>query len=76
MLAPPPEGTFDIEEPSLPTRGPLKDGEQTQNDASPEQVPLLDGEDVLTDSPSKKGMVRIALYFPTYHIYMQLLLMR
>ena len=56
MLAPPPEGTFDIEDiedGSLPMKTPPKDG-------TPEQVPLLtEEEDGMTNSnASKKIKVR------------------
>ncbi|KAJ7950149.1 Auxin efflux carrier family protein [Quillaja saponaria] len=53
MLAPPPEGTFDIEDGNLPIKGPTKDG-------SPHQVPLLTLEDdVSIDSvASKKSKIK------------------
>ncbi|GAB4856202.1 Protein PIN-LIKES 6, variant 2 [Ancistrocladus abbreviatus] len=41
MLAPPPEGTFDIEDPNLPLKNPPK---------NPELVPLLTQETVTTES--------------------------
>lgn len=59
MLAPPPEGTFDLDDPNLPIINPLKDGANTANDSSDEKVPLL--EDVPSDSNQlKKGKVRIS----------------
>ncbi|GAV64946.1 Mem_trans domain-containing protein, partial [Cephalotus follicularis] len=53
MLAPPPEGTFDIEQSRLPIKSPPKD-------ATPEQAPLLTQEAVvITDSnASKKGKIK------------------
>lgn len=55
MLAPPPEGSFDIDYGNLPVKGPPKE------DGSPEQVPLLTQEEaVQTNSNVSKGnMVRI-----------------
>ncbi|XP_047334659.1 protein PIN-LIKES 6 [Impatiens glandulifera] len=45
MLAPPPEGTFDIEEKDLPIKFSIKDNSQKnsgpKDTSSPEQVPLL-----------------------------------
>ena len=53
MFAPPPEGTFDLEDVSLPLKSSLKD-------ASPEHVPLLMQEAAPMDSDnSKKGKVTI-----------------
>lgn len=52
MLAPPPEGTFDIDEQHLPIKGCPKD-------VSPEQVPLLTQESLSSDlNIPKHGMVR------------------
>lgn len=52
MLAPPPEGSFDVEESSLPLKRSTKD-------SSPEQTPLLIEESELTDSSAPtKGKVR------------------
>ncbi|KAJ7961029.1 Auxin efflux carrier family protein [Quillaja saponaria] len=53
MLAPPPEGTFDIEDANLPTKCTPKDG-------SPEQLPLLtQEEDASTNSiDSKKTKIK------------------
>ncbi|XP_048320185.1 protein PIN-LIKES 6 [Ziziphus jujuba] len=49
MLAPPPEGTFDIEDGCLPMKAPPKDN------STPEQVPLLtQGEEELINSNSSK----------------------
>ncbi|KAF8397064.1 hypothetical protein HHK36_018702 [Tetracentron sinense] len=48
MLAPPPEGTFDIEDGNIPIKSPLNNG--------PEQLPLIVHEPEPTDSnTSKKG---------------------
>lgn len=53
MLAPPPEGTFDVEERALPLKSPAKD-------SSPEQIPLLLEESEFADSSaSARGKVRI-----------------
>ncbi|OMO88487.1 Auxin efflux carrier [Corchorus capsularis] len=52
MFAPPPEGTFDLEELNLPLKTP-------QKDAPPEQVPLLMQEATPADSDSsKRGKVK------------------
>ncbi|KAJ4978188.1 hypothetical protein NE237_008968 [Protea cynaroides] len=57
MLAPPPEGTFDIEDKNLPIKGPPKNG-------APEQVPLLVREPESTDSNAiNKGKVKEFLAF-------------
>ncbi|XVF29757.1 hypothetical protein REPUB_Repub15cG0149700 [Reevesia pubescens] len=57
MFAPPPEGTFDLEDGNLPLKSPEKD-------ASPEYVPLLMQEAAPTDSDnSKKGKIKIFLVF-------------
>lgn len=57
MLEPPPEGTFDIEDESLPVKNP-------PNDGLPEQVPLLTQEDVPTNQSSlKQGKVKTNLSF-------------
>lgn len=57
MLAPPPEGTFDIDEASLPIKNSSKD-----DTTAPEQVPLLNDDSVpsYSDVP-KRGKVRINL---------------
>ncbi|KAF5747691.1 putative auxin:hydrogen symporter [Tripterygium wilfordii] len=59
MLAPPPEGSFDIDDASLPVKN-------TPKDSTPEQVPLLTAEAAPTDSnASKKGKIKeilISLY--------------
>ena len=53
MFAPPPEGTFDLEDANLPLKIP-------QKDASSEHIPLLMQEAAPMDSGnSKKGKVRI-----------------
>uniref|UniRef100_A0A5B7B0D1 Auxin efflux carrier family protein n=1 Tax=Davidia involucrata TaxID=16924 RepID=A0A5B7B0D1_DAVIN len=52
MLAPPVEGTFDIEDKNLPIKSP-------QKDSSPEEVPLLMQEVVPTNSKgSKNGKIK------------------
>lgn len=53
MLAPPLEGTFDIEDVNLPIKSPPKDG-------TPEQLPLLTHEEAASTNlnASGKGMVR------------------
>ncbi|EEF30572.1 protein PIN-LIKES 6 [Ricinus communis] len=57
MLAPPPEGTFDIEDGNLPIKDTPKDG-------TPEQVPLLTHEDLPTDSDaSKQGKFKEILMY-------------
>ncbi|KDP21833.1 hypothetical protein JCGZ_00620 [Jatropha curcas] len=58
MLAPPPEGSFDIEDGTLPIKNPPKD-------ASPQQVPLLaPEEEVPVDSNvSKEGKIKKILVF-------------
>ena len=53
MLAPPEEGTFDIEERAIPLRS-------TDKDNSPEQIPLLLEESEFADSSvTERGKVRI-----------------
>lgn len=55
MLAPPPEGTFDIDEESLPIKNSSKDATP-----APEQIPLLTEEAEPKDSNNpKRGKVRI-----------------
>ncbi|XP_043698975.1 protein PIN-LIKES 6 [Telopea speciosissima] len=57
MLAPPPEGTFDIEDKNLPIKEPPKNG-------TPEQVPLLVREPESTDSNAlNKGTIKKFLGF-------------
>lgn len=53
MLAPPSEGTFDIDDGNLPMKSPPKDG-------SPEQVPLLTQEEAASTNSNAlpKGKVR------------------
>lgn len=64
MLAPPPEGTFHIEEANLPIRDPPKDGAQIAKDDSPEQVPLLTQDDLQSNSnPQKNGKMKQLLVF-------------
>ncbi|KAH8484659.1 hypothetical protein H0E87_026427 [Populus deltoides] len=57
MLAPPPEGTFDIDEPNLPIKKPAKD-------APMEQVPLLAQEEAPAepDAP-KRGKIKQIFVF-------------
>ncbi|KAM7526618.1 hypothetical protein LguiA_016520 [Lonicera macranthoides] len=58
MLAPPPEGTFDIEEENLPMKNP------TKANTTPEQVPLLTQEAEPSDSDTpKKGKIERFLSF-------------
>lgn len=57
MLAPPPEGTFDVEERALPLKSPARD-------SSSEQVPLLLEEPEFADSSaSARGKVKSLLHF-------------
>lgn len=58
MLAPPVEGTFDLEDASLPLKIP-------QKDVSPEQAPLLVQEDASVDSDNSdtKGKIKSFLVF-------------
>ncbi|KAK9289643.1 hypothetical protein L1049_007801 [Liquidambar formosana] len=57
MLAPPPEGSFDIEDGNLPLKGPPRDG-------IPEQLPLLTHEAVPTnENASKQGKIKYCLVF-------------
>lgn len=62
MLAPPPEGTFDIEDGNLPLKSPAKDA--PPKDAAPEQVPLLTQEDdkPIDSNAPKQGKVRMNVY--------------
>lgn len=58
MLAPPPEGTFYVEEANLPIRDFPKGGAQTPKDDSLEQALLLTHDDVQSNSnPQKNGKV-------------------
>ncbi|XP_057971311.1 protein PIN-LIKES 6 isoform X1 [Malania oleifera] len=58
MLAPPPEGTFDVEDGNLPIKGPPKDG------TTLEQMPLLKQEVEPTNSDApKNGKIRGFLVF-------------
>ncbi|OAY41676.1 protein PIN-LIKES 6 [Manihot esculenta] len=63
MLAPPPEGTFDIEDGNLPLKSPAKDA--PPKDAAPEQVPLLTQEDdkPIDSNAPKQGKIRRFLVF-------------
>ncbi|KAG2691188.1 hypothetical protein I3843_09G219800 [Carya illinoinensis] len=58
MLAPPSEGTFDIEDGSLPLKSPPKDG-------SPEQVPLLTQEEAASTNSNAlpKGKIKDLFVF-------------
>ncbi|XP_021767547.1 protein PIN-LIKES 6-like [Chenopodium quinoa] len=59
MLAPPPEGTFDVEDGHLPIKSQQHSGSET-----PEQVPLLpQGPGPLTSHVSQKGKVKEFLLF-------------
>ncbi|GLT69566.1 hypothetical protein SLA2020_417070 [Shorea laevis] len=58
MLAPPLEGTFDIEDGNLPIKSPLKDG-------PPDQLPLLTHEEAESTNlnASEKGKIKVFLVF-------------
>lgn len=61
MLAPPPGGTFDVEDGNLPVKNPSGNiGNSLAKDNSPEQIPLLAaGEDIPSHSSAlKKDTVR------------------
>lgn len=64
MLAPPPGGTFDVDDSSLPLRNPLKDGAEVTKDSPVEKVPLLTQDAHPNSNPNqvKKGKVRIYMY--------------
>lgn len=51
MLAPPPEGSFDIDDGNLPIKGPLRE------DGGPEQVPLLTQEEAAIQTNSNASKV-------------------
>jgi len=60
MLAPPPEGTFDIDNESVPLKS------TPMGDATPEQIPLLvreDGVSSTSQNTSKKWEVRLNYFF-------------
>lgn len=60
MLAPPPEGTFDVENGVLPVKN-------SSTDTAPEQAPLLtQGDEPEQSNASKGGKVRINLYLYLY----------
>ncbi|XP_042476050.1 protein PIN-LIKES 6 [Macadamia integrifolia] len=65
MLAPPPEGTFDIEDKNLPIKGPPKIGTpEPPKNGTPEQVPLLVREPESTDTNAlNKGTIKKFLGF-------------
>ncbi|XP_073282170.1 protein PIN-LIKES 6-like [Primulina huaijiensis] len=55
MLAPPPGGTFDIEDENLPVKDPTRiSSNYAAKDSSPENVPLLMEEAISNDSSYKK----------------------
>ncbi|CAI9097143.1 OLC1v1033495C1 [Oldenlandia corymbosa var. corymbosa] len=59
MLAPPPEGTFDVEEGNCHIKNPSKSSSQSQLKAnSPEQVPLLNEEAASADTALNKNKIR------------------
>lgn len=59
MLAPPPEGTFDVEGGHLPIKNQQHNGSET-----PEQVPLLSQDQgPLVSNVSKEGKARAVLPF-------------
>ncbi|KAI9107972.1 hypothetical protein K1719_020845 [Acacia pycnantha] len=57
MLAPPPEGTFDIDNESLPIKSAPK------SDGSPEQVPLLTEEEAASTDPNVSKTQKIKRFF-------------
>lgn len=60
MLAPPPEGTFDIDDGSIPVKSTSKDSSQALKDSTSEQVPLLTQEGIsIDDTAQKKDKVRL-----------------
>lgn len=63
MLAPPPEGTFDIEDGYLPMKAANRDSSHAAaKDSSPNQLPLLAEEPAVPVSTgSQKDKVRIDL---------------
>lgn len=65
MLAPPPGGTFDVEDGKLPSKNPVRNSvNASAKDGSPEEVPLLKEEAILAHSSSmKKGKVTDFLKF-------------
>ncbi|OWM67028.1 hypothetical protein CDL15_Pgr000480 [Punica granatum] len=63
MLAPPPEGTFYIEDADLPVRNPLKEGAPNEKDTASEKIPLLTQEAQPDPAPVKKGKIREILDF-------------
>ena len=67
MLAPPPEGTFDIENVNFSTKSSLKD-------SSPERIPLVAHENLVKDTgASKQQKVRsIAGWVVNYSILLQI----
>ncbi|KAK4798003.1 hypothetical protein SAY86_030329 [Trapa natans] len=64
MLAPPPEGTFDIDELNLPTRNPLEGSARSVTNTAPEKVPLLTQPEAQPNpDPVKKGKIRETLEY-------------
>lgn len=64
MLAPPPEGTFDIEDRDIPLKSSSKDSSQALKDSPSEQVPLLTQEAILIDDTTqKKDKIKYFLKF-------------
>ncbi|PIN05663.1 putative membrane protein [Handroanthus impetiginosus] len=65
MLAPPPGGSFDVEDGNLPIKNPTRNSSSAHvNDGSPEQIPLLEEDDVpANSSATKKEKVKIFLKY-------------
>lgn len=63
MLAPPPEGTFDIEDSNLPVSNPLREGAVNAKSSTPEKVPLLTQAPQPDPGPVKRGKVRLSRTF-------------
>lgn len=77
MLAPPPEGTFDSDDGSIPVKSTSKDSSQALKDSTSEQVPLLTQEGIsIDDTAQKKDKVRLiginmllkGLLFPLFYL--------
>ncbi|KAJ6365862.1 hypothetical protein OIU76_030610 [Salix suchowensis] len=68
MLAPPPEGNFDVDEPNLPIKKPAKD-------TPLEQVPLLAQDEALEESDApKRGEIKQFLFFLYYKLKLKQIL--
>ncbi|KAJ6403477.1 hypothetical protein OIU84_015393 [Salix udensis] len=68
MLAPPPEGNFDVDVPNLPIKKPAKD-------TPLEQVPLLTQEEALEESDApKRGEIKQFLFFLYYKLKLKQIL--